>query len=165
MLKQIIAEPRIETLAEKKFIGKRIVTSFSNNKTEDLWRGFMPKRKEIKNNIGAELYSIEVYTPSFFNNFNPDVEFEKWAAVEVVDFEIMPDGMESLVSPRGLYAVFVHTGPASTGSKTYQYIFATWLPNSDFIIDSRPHFAIMGEKYKHEDPSSEEEIWIPVKSK
>ena len=71
--------------------------------------------------------------------------------------------MESIASPEGLYAVFVHKGPASEGPRTYQNIFATWLPNSDFILDNRPHFAIMGEKYKREDSDSEEELWIPVK--
>jgi AraC family transcriptional regulator len=64
-----------------------------------------------------------------------------------------------------MYAVFIHKGPASKGPETYNYIFGTWLPGSDYILDSRPHFALMGEKYKNDDPASEEEIWIPVKLK
>jgi hypothetical protein len=31
-------------------------------------------------------------------------------------------------------------------------------------LNKRPHFAKMGEKYKNEDPDSEEELWIPIKS-
>ena len=58
---------------------------------------------------------------------------------------------------------FLHRGPASEGMKTYQYIFQTWLPVSGYRLDDRPHFAVMGEKYKKEDPDSEEEIWVPVK--
>jgi AraC family transcriptional regulator len=158
-------EPRIETLTEKKFNGKRLTMSFTKNKTFELWSGFMPKRKEIRNSIGTELYSIEVYAPNYFDNFNPDAEFEKWAAVEVTDFQVIPDNLKSITSPEGLYAVFVHKGPASEGPKTYQYIFATWLPNSDYSLDNRPHFAIMGEKYKSEDKDSEEELWIPIKPK
>jgi len=158
-------EPQIKILTEKKFLGKRRIMSFSDNKTAELWKSFMPRRKEILNGIGSELYSIEVYAPSFFNNFNPDAEFEKWAAIEVSDFQPIPDGMETMISPEGLYAVFVHKGPASAGPKTYRYIFGTWLPSSDFLLDDRPHFAIMGQKYKHEDPGSEEELWIPVKPK
>ena len=158
-------EPRIETLPEKKFVGKRLTMSFTNNKTYELWSSFMRRRKEIQNILGTELYSIEVYAPNYFNPFNPDVEFEKWAAVEVTDSQIIPDGMDTIKSPEGLYAVFIHKGPASDGPKTYQYIFATWLPNSDYILDNRPHFAIMGEKYKSEDPDSEEELWIPIKPK
>jgi len=73
--------------------------------------------------------------------------------------------MKTITSPEGLYAVFVHKGAASEGPKTYQYIFTTWLPASDYQLDNRPHFAIMGEKYKGEDPGSEEELWIPIKPK
>jgi AraC family transcriptional regulator len=59
----------------------------------------------------------------------------------------------------------LHKGAASDGPKTFQYIFGTWLPDSEYLIDNRPHFEILGEKYKNEDPTSEEEIWIPIKPK
>jgi AraC family transcriptional regulator len=157
-------EPGIITLPEKKFVGKRISMAFADNRTMALWKGFMPKRKTIRNSLGTELYSIEVYPPLFFDDFNPAAVFEKWAAVEVSDFQTVPDDMETLVSPEGLYAVFIHKGPASAGPKTYRYIFETWLPGSGYVLEHRPHFAIMGEKYKNDDPGSEEEIWIPVKA-
>jgi len=157
--------PRIEILAEKKLVGKRIKMSFSHNKTVDLWRSFMPRRKEICNKIGSELYSLEVYDPLFFDKFNPEKEFYKWAAIEVKNFYTVPEEMETITLPCGLYAVFIHKGPASAGPKTYEYIFRTWLPGSDFLLDNRPHFAVMGEKYKKEDADSEEEVWIPIKSK
>ena len=136
--------------------------SFSNNTTGELWRSFMPGRKEILNNIGPELYSIQIYKPLFFDNFNPGTLFEKWAAMEVSDFESVPDGMESFTLAGGLYAVFLYTGAASAAAGTFQYILGTWLPNSEYIFDDRPHFEILGEKYKKEDPDSEEEIWIPI---
>lgn len=158
-------QPRIETLPEKKLVGKRIKMSYSDNKTYDLWHSFMPLRKEIKNSIGPELYSIEIYPDGFFSKFNSETQFEKWAAVEVRDFKNVPDNLEPMILPGGLYAVFLHKGPASAGPQTYEYIFNTWLPcNGDFILDHRPHLAIMGDKYKHEYPNSEEEIWIPIKN-
>lgn len=158
-------EPRIETLREKKLIGKCIKMSFSINRTFELWRSFMPRRKEIKNNISSDLYSVEAYEPGFFDNFKPEREFDKWAAIEVTDFNSVPDGMETMVLPGGLYAVFWHKGPDSAVTKLYQYILFTWLANSGYLLDNRPHFALMGAKYKSEDPSSEEEIWIPIKPK
>lgn len=157
-------KPRIEILTEKKFIGKRIIMSFSNDKTKELWRNFMPRRKEIHNNIGTELFCIQVYDHNYdFNNFDLNKEFEKWAAVEVTNFDTVPHEMEHIILIGGLYAVFIHKGGAITGPKTYQYIFGTWLPNSEYALDNRPHFDILGEKYKNDDPSSEEEIWIPIK--
>jgi len=156
-------EPRIEKLAEKKLVGKRITTSFSDNKTFELWNTFMPKKKQILNCIGTNLYSIQIYEPLFFENFNPDKKFEKWAAVEVTDFDTVPQEMETFILKSGLYAVFLYRGTASAAVPTFQYILGTWLPNSIYSLDDRPHFEILGEKYKNEDPTSEEEIWIPIK--
>ncbi len=142
----------------------RLPMSFTNIKTFELWRSFMPRRKEIQHIVGTELYSAEVYEPGFFDRFNPAATFDKWAAVEVSDWNNIPEGMETLTF-EGLYAVFLHRGPASAAEKTYRYIFTEWLPQSEFILDDRPHFAVMGAQYKKDDPDSEEEIWMPVKAK
>jgi AraC family transcriptional regulator len=159
-------EARIEILSEKKLIGKHLTMTFANNKTFELWKSFMPRRKEIVNNLNRELISMQLYDTSFdFSNFDLHAKFEKWAAVEVSDFDTVPNGMERYILISGLYAVFVHKGAASTGSKTFRYIFETWLPNSSYTMDHRPHFEILGDKYKNEDPDSEEEIWIPIKPK
>jgi AraC family transcriptional regulator len=152
------------TLLEKKLIGKRLTMSLSQNKTGQLWGSFMPRRKEIKNAASKDLYSMQIYSPTHFQNFSPDNEFEKWAAVEVSSFDSIPPDMESYTLVGGLYAVFLHKG-SSTDTRTFQYIFGTWLPTSDFVLDNRPHFELLGEKYKNNDPTSEEEIWIPVKKK
>jgi AraC family transcriptional regulator len=158
-------QPGIEILSEKKFIGKRIKMSLSMNKTRQLWQSFMPRRSEIRNSIGSEFYSLEVYDPQYFDNFDTGREFDKWAAIEVSDFDSVPDQMETLTLKSGLYAVFLYRGAASEGSELYWYIFGTWLPSSDFLLDNRPHFAVMGDKYKKEDPTSEEELWIPIRPK
>ena len=154
--------PRIEILSEKKLVGKRLQMSLANNKTQDLWQSFMPRRKEVQNTIGTNLYSMQVYEPSYFNTFNPNAVFEKWAAIEVSAFETIPNDMEAFILNGGLYAVFEHKGQSTS---IFEYIFGTWLPNSEYLLDQRPHFELLGEKYKKEDPNSEEEIWIPIKAK
>jgi AraC family transcriptional regulator len=158
-------EHRIETLTEKKLIGKRLKMSFADNKTGELWRSFMPRRKEIQNNVGLEFYSMQIYAPSFFENFNPTAEFEKWACVEVKEFDAISNEMETFVLKGGHYAVFLYRGTTDGAADTFQYILETWLPNSEYVLDDRPHFELLGEKYKNGDPNSEEEIWIPIKPK
>lgn len=157
-------KPEIQTLPETKLIGKKVRMSFARNKTQELWQSFMPRRREITHSIGAELYSVEVYDDAaFFRSFNPAAEFEKWAAVQVSDFNTVPDGMNTLIIPGGQYAVFRYKGKPSEAQATYQYIYGSWIPNSEYDLDDRPHFALMGEKYKGEDAESEEELWIPLK--
>lgn len=157
-------EYKIEFLNEKKLVGQRLKMSFAHNQTSELWRAFMPRRREIANAVNADLYSLQRYGPAFFAPFNPLAEFEKWAAVEIPDFSQVPAGMETLTLPAGLYAVFAHKG-SSTDNSTFEYIFGTWLPQSEYDLDDRPHFEVLGAKYKNNDPDSEEEIWIPVRVK
>src|ERR1017187_6208940 len=154
-------QPRFETLHPKKLVGRQMKMSLVHNKTGELWHSFKTRRKEIVNSIGSDLYSMQVYGPDYFKNFNPATEFTKWAGIEVEDFDHIPDGMESIVLPGGLYAVFLHKGPASSGPNTFQYIYGEWIPNSDYELDDRPHFEILGARYKNESPDSEEEVWIP----
>jgi AraC family transcriptional regulator len=156
---------RIEEMEAKNFVGKRLQMSFANNHTKELWQSFMPRRKEIANVLDSDLYSIEEYETGFFSAFDATKAFYKWAAVEVSNLNQVPRDFETLVAPTGLYAVFLHKGPASEGERTYRFIFSEWLPASQYVVDQRPHFAVMGAKYKHDDPSSEEEIWIPVRLK
>lgn len=156
-------QPRIQSISEKKLVGKRVRMSLTNNRTTELWQSFMPHRKEIINPVGIDMFSLRVYDPQYFANFNPGAEFDKWAAIEVSDYNSIPPGMETLTLPAGLYAVFNYVGAASAGGPFFQHIYGTWLPNSEYRLDNRPHFEVLGEKYKNESPDSEEEIWIPVK--
>lgn len=158
-------EPRIEILREKKLIGNCLTMTFAANRTYELWSGFMPRRKEIRA-VNSDLISMQVYYRSFdFLHFDLNRPFEKWAAIEVADFSSVPEGMKTFILPEGLYAVFLHKGPASEGPATFGFIFGNWIPNSKYEVDDRPHFEILGSKYKHESPDSEEEIWIPVRPK
>lgn len=157
-------EPRIETLQVKKLVGTSLTISLVNNKTGEIWKNFMPRRKEITNNLSNDLISMAIYKPNHFADFKPANEFEKWAAIEVADFENVPKDMETFTLTGGLYAVFDYKG-SSTDMSIFQFIFGTWIPKSDYNLDDRPHFEILGEKYKNADPDSEEEIWIPIKKK
>lgn len=157
---------RIEILPKKTLIGKSTRMSLTNNKTHEVWHSFMVDRAAISNSIGTDLYSIQIYDEShYFKNFSPQTEFAKWAAIEVDSFNNIPNGFERFTIESGLYAVFLHKGRASEFQKTFQFIFNKWLPNSDYQLDHRPHFELLGEKYVNDDPNSEEEVWIPIKKK
>ena len=155
--------PRIEILKEKKLIGYKLRMSLTNNKTGQLWGSFAPKIKNIKNRITADKISMQIYNTSYHRDFNPNNEFEKWATVEVSDFNDIPKEMEPFTLIGGKYAVFYYKG-SSNDSSIFQYIFMTWLPNSKYQLDNRPHFEVLGEKYKNNDATSEEEIWIPIRT-
>ncbi len=158
--------PSIKMLPVTKLIGMRVQMNFITNKTQELWQRFMPRKMEIEGILSKELFSVEIYSSlTYFDQFNPGNKFEKWAAVPVASIEEIPTEMEGLVIPAGLYAVFPFKGMPSEAPAMYQFILGNWLPESIYELDHRPHFAVMGEKYKNNDRDSEEDLWIPIKPK
>ena len=145
--------PRIEISPERKLVGKRLTMTFADYRVGELWKSFMPRRNEISNATKDYFISMVVYSPSHFVQFRPTNQFEKWAAIEVSGFDKVPDDMETFVVPVGLYAVFAYKG-LNTDNSVYQYIFGTWLSSSDYVLDNRPHFEILGDSYRNNDPSS-----------
>lgn len=154
--------PQIVTFPETKFIGIRLTMSFANYRIFELWSSFMPRRNEIKDSLNSNLFNVQINPEKF--SFGPNELFEKWAVVPVSNFEAIPNEMENLVIEEGLYAVFNFSGDQSKVGQFFNQIYAEWLPISGYQLDNRPQFEILGEKYKNNDPNSEEEIWIPIKN-
>lgn len=156
-------EPKIELVAEKKLVGTHLTVSLSQYDVSPLWKGFGPRRREIANTVSTDLISMSVYPAGYFSEFNPKANFEKWAAAEVLNFNDVPAGMKTFILPSGLYAVFSYKG-LNTDHRIFDYIFRTWIPNSKYQVDNRPHFEVLGAKYKNNDPASEEDIFVPIKA-
>jgi AraC family transcriptional regulator len=155
--------PTIKTYPTTKFIGKNSSFTYADYRVFELWISFMPRRKEIQNTIGSELYNIQINPENF--DFQPNTPYTKWAAVAVSIFDFIPDGMETLEIQEGLYAVFNYKGDQSNFAAFFKSIYTEWLPSSDYELGNHPQFEVLGEKYKNNDPNSEEEIWIPIKRK
>jgi len=159
-------EPKLIEIADRKLIGMRVRTSNSENTARELWQRFKPRVKEIEGRTSTDFYSVQIFEDdTTFENLTPATMFEKWAAVEVDRPGNLPEGMETLTILGGTYAVFVHRGLPSAFGKTASYIYGEWMPGSDYELDARPHFEIMSEAYRADDPNAEEEVWLPVRKK
>ncbi|MDB5252770.1 MAG: AraC family transcriptional regulator [Flaviaesturariibacter sp.] len=151
--------PRLVQLPEKRLVGTCLPMSLSENRTRELWRRFMPRRHEAGD--AGELFAVQVYDPGYFDRFDPTRVFDKWAAVQQREADVVPEGMDLLTIPAGTYAVFDYRG-SSSDTRIFDHIFRAWLPASGYRLDNRPHFELLGKKYRNNDTGSEEEIWIPV---
>ncbi len=155
--------PRIEQITAKKLVGKKLKMCMAEDKTFELWQSFMRQRKQVLNNVNDDLFCLQVYEDGLnLETFNNQMMFEKCAAVEVNGYDSIPEEMETILIPAGLYAVFVHKGTANNVFKTFHFIYTHWLPTSEYALDNRIHFQVMGPDYKKDDPNSEEEIWVPI---
>lgn len=67
----------------------------------------MPRKKEVLNAIHDELYSVQRYDPNIpMEDYAQGSMFDKWAAIEVSNYENIPAEMTSIEQDSGLYAVF-----------------------------------------------------------
>ena len=155
--------PRIETIEGKWVVGICSPMSAGGIDTAQLWGRFMPRRGEIKQRASANYLAMRVYHSSAGEALTAVTRFDEWAVVEVSDVVDLPSGMDSYSLPGGAYAVFVHRGPAETFPETTRYVYGVWLPNSAYVLDDRPHFAVMGPDYRPDDPEAEEELWVPIR--
>ena len=156
--------PEIVNLEEKTLVGMALEMSIAQNKTAALWGSFAPRIREISDRLGEDKYSLQVYPEDYFKVFNPMKSFQKWALVEVSGTDNLPKDMAPFTLNGGLYAVFNYKG-SSADPSIFQYIYSEWVPKSKYQLDNRPHFEVLGEKYKNNDPNSEEEIWIPIQER
>ena len=157
--------PKIIDLQSKKLLGLSQEMSLMDNKTPELWKAFRQRSKEVANRSSDDFISLQEYPVDYFQVFSPVKKYVKWACVEVEDFDSVPERMNSLILEGGLFAVFNYKGTAKDAQTFFQYIYGEWIPNSDYNLDDRPHFEVLGDKYKNNDPNSEEEVWIPIKAK
>ena len=71
--------------------------------------------------------------------------------------------MTLFLLPEGEYATFIHKGDVAAFVARLQNVLQEWIPASGLVLDARPHFEVLGEKYRNGDPESEEEVWVPVR--
>lgn len=155
---------RIETIASKTLYGISMEMSFAENKTAILWRSFMQMREEFQEPINLDLVSLQVYPEHFFKEFNPQKTFRKYALVELEEVQHLPENAEKFELSAGRYLVIDFKGDGARFQEMFLYVLNTLLPTLGYKMDNRPHFEILGEKYKNMDPQSEEEVWIPIQS-
>ncbi|TGL22900.1 AraC family transcriptional regulator [Leptospira bourretii] len=155
-------DSEIVEVNQKIIVGMKLEMSLLENQTQTLWQRFMPKLNSISNRLDNNLISMSIYSSDYFQSFNPLNRFMKWAGVEVSDEQTLSDGLEIIKIPQGSYVRFLYQGLPSQAGPFFQSIFQEWFPKSGYKLDQRPHFEVMGDKYKNNDPSSEEMIYIPV---
>ncbi len=155
-------QPEIRILPKTYLIGLHIETNLVNNKTPELWQKFVPQLPQITAWDGNQFYSMQKY-PADFASFTPQTVIEKWAAVPVPSLDSIPAGLSGYTLRGGQYAVFHYQGTPADFPATWQAIFHEWLPASEYELDQREHFEILGRDYRPDDPNAQEEIWVPVR--
>jgi len=156
---------RIVESKEILIVGLKAEANFHNIHlvTPQLARQFMPRLNEVKHRKGSFILSLQKYNHFDYNTFNPDESFKKWIGVEVINLDAVPQNMETLSIATGRYLVIDFKGSLPEFIKFWQNIHSSWLPNSEYELDDRPHFEKLPPSYNPMQTVNEEEIWIPIK--
>jgi len=162
----ISREPVLITAEPIRLIGHKVVHTHAQPQTQALWQGFRPRRGDITGFTSADNYNVQQY-PSFdLDHFDPHQEYTQWAAAPVTADCPVPDGMQELILPGGLYAVFRYRGRAWEFQPSAQYIYGEWLRLGPYDLGGLSHFEVLGPDYLGPgNPNSEEDVWIPIVSR
>lgn len=159
----LIGSPTIETLDSMKVAGIHRSMSFADPAMRELWQAFRPRANEIPSRASEDFVSLRVFEQPVRGAPTLESRFEQWAAVEVTQFNDLPQGIDSHVLGGGMYALFTYRGRASDFATAARYIYGEWLPGSDYEVDDREFFEILGPAYRPDDPHATEKVWIPVR--
>ncbi len=149
-------EPKITQKDGFTVVGLKVrCTTGDTGDIPQLWGELMGRMEEIPNLLrDGNSYGLM---------HNYDEETEAWdyvAAFGVSEAADVPEGMVSLEIPPQTYAVFPCTMP--TIEQTYETIYSTWLPESEYEHAPTPEFEIYPPTYNPEDENSQFQIYIPV---
>ncbi len=156
-------EPEIITLPKRIYVGLKTcyygVESDKNNiaqKIPHLWDQLMPLVSKIP-------YAQEEFGYGIIeSNENTSGELNYYATVGVSDIGNLTDKMTHIVLPEQKYAKFSHKGTLESLDHTVNYIYSTWLPNSEFYYADQPDIEIYGGEFKPDSVNSKMYYCIPV---
>ncbi|MBU2512522.1 GyrI-like domain-containing protein [bacterium] len=162
--KGLVKEPNFETMSKTILIG---MSYFGNNQPEikELWSKLGEWEDQLKNIIDpCRRYGLVLYGESFAKS----KEFGYLASFELkidslIDLEKLPFEFSLKVLPAARYAVFVHRGAVETIPYSYEYIYGTWLSQSEFDLAAPFDFEFYYQAYDPLDADSLEfSINIPI---
>jgi AraC family transcriptional regulator len=160
----VTMQPRFVKRNDIILVGMKCENTMKGIRIPFLWGKFMRRRDGIRDMTDGTTYGVYLYdTKTEKSEINEDFQFEYLAAVEVHSVpEQPPRGMVVYRIPERNYAVFVHRGKLMEISRTYEYIYKTWLPQSGVDFLPAEHFEYHGINFRGDFKDSETEIFIPV---
>lgn len=137
-------------------VGLRYRGKNEQGEIPQLWRDLGPRSGEIQNMVDN--------TAAYGISANIDKEtgaFDYIAGFEVSSAEAVPEGMVAFDVPDGRYAVVSTTLPQI--GEAFDQAHHTLLPQAGHQPSGGPEFELYDERFDSEDPTSEFDLYIPIK--
>jgi AraC family transcriptional regulator len=116
----------------------------------------LPRLSEIAHAVPGRCYGV-------VRQEQPDSDrLQYHAAVEVTKIDALPRDMAQVEIPEATYATFTHRGFAQNLDHTVNYVYSTWLAQSDRRHTYGPDLEIYGKDYHPTRPDSVIYYAIPI---
>jgi AraC family transcriptional regulator len=132
--------------------------SLKEDQTRSLWveaMSVMLNAADFK-----EAYSLQEYPADFFQAYDPNKEFRKWALVEAKCFKYKPEGFKEFEIPAGRYARFFLEDRRS-GGLFFSRVFSEYLPAAGLHLRQAPHFEVLARNWL-ENQNLGEWVYLPI---
>lgn len=151
-------EPKIVELDGFKFVGLRYFGDNKNQEIKGLWGEFNKNYNSFKHvKAGSPAIGLCIMLPGEMEKF-------EYSAGFMVDSTADMDPMfVSRDVPPSKYAVFTHKGLLNNLHETYDFIFSKWIKECGYEVGTALNFEWYDDRFKDNDPSSEFDIYIPIK--
>jgi AraC family transcriptional regulator len=154
----VTMEPKFVELEGFTVVGMRYFGDNKNQEIKDMWGEFNKKCNLIQNvKENSPCLGVCSMIPG------EKEKFEYVAGLMVSKTDPIPEGFVSRELKPQKYAVFTHKGSLETLKDTYNFIYATWLPNSGYECAETPDFEWYDDRFKDFAPDSEFDIYVPIK--
>ena len=154
-------QPTITNLDQIKLVGisktlNSMLTAESNSYVEipRLWIQFIEKKNDIQHRSSTVSTGYCLHTDSNHINY--------LAAVEVKEFNDLPEGLITQTIPGGKHAVFTHFGKLDHLKKTINYIYTKGLPQAGLRQRAEYHLEVYDHRFNPALDTSEFTIYIPI---
>jgi AraC family transcriptional regulator len=163
LLRGVTMEPKIVDLEGFTVVGMRY---FGDNKNQEIAQMWGECNKMCKEGGCGRHKNAKPGSPCLGVCSMIPGEKEKFEYIAGVMVEKVGDLSNEYVSkeiPAQKYAVFTHKGSLETLKDTYNFIYATWLPNSGYELADSSDFEWYDDRFKGFAPDSEFDIYIPIR--
>ncbi len=161
--KNISMEPNIIHMPSRWFVGMHTafygLESEKNNMAEklrELWQKFLPPMDGIPHRIEGVGYGL------IQQREDRSGQLDYFSAVEVSKVTDLPENMTSVFIPEQCYARFLHRGDVKNINHTVNYIYSSWMLNSNYQHSYGIDIEEYGEKYHPTSRDSEVFYLIPI---
>ena len=126
------------------------------DKLLSLWDSFLPRMHEISNAVPDIGYGLVEQTASSAELLN------YYSVMQVKTSAVVPKDMVDVSIAAGQYAVFEHEGDPLLLDETVNYIYGTWLTQSDYVHRGTADIEIYGEAYIPDSADSIVHYALPI---